>query len=269
MLVLSLALAALVIINSLTALLTPGFYSLETENWQAQTIGQDIVDLFFIAPCLIISSIVAHKNSRRASMFRAGVLLYLTYTYVLYCFDVHFNKLFILYCITLGLSFYAFLFFLLFHLKNTLDVEKHFRNNSAIRFTGIYFVTVAILFYLLWLAEIIPAVFQNTRPESLVETGLVTNGVQVIDLAVFLPGVFIAGMLLLKKLSAGLVLAPIILSFFILMDVTIAALNVIMNVKQVESNVGVSVIMSFLALTSVLLFIWFFKQPDTAGDLGS
>jgi hypothetical protein len=47
---LSLPLCVLIIIVSCVGLLTPYFYSKETLNWQTQSIGQDMIDLFLMTP---------------------------------------------------------------------------------------------------------------------------------------------------------------------------------------------------------------------------
>src|SRR6185503_15533855 len=85
-LIISLVLAGLVIIVSLAGILIPNFYSVETPDWQAQSIGQDIVDLFVIVPCLIITSVFAYRNNRKAMLVWGGVLCYLIYTFIFYCF---------------------------------------------------------------------------------------------------------------------------------------------------------------------------------------
>src|SRR5688572_30684509 len=95
----SLPLAALVIFVSTWALLTPGFYSAETLNWQVQSSGQDLVDLFLVVPCLLVSSVLAYRKNRAATMIWGGTVLYTTYTFVIYCFAVHFNELFFCYCL--------------------------------------------------------------------------------------------------------------------------------------------------------------------------
>src|SRR5262245_26042156 len=108
----SLPLAAVVIACSLAGMLTPGFYEKETPNWQAQSYGQDLVDLFLIVPALLVTAVAGRKNEKSFLVW-GGVVLYVAYTFVLYCFDVHFNSLFFFYCIALGLSFYACLYFAL------------------------------------------------------------------------------------------------------------------------------------------------------------
>jgi hypothetical protein len=257
-LLLSLPLATLVAIVSCVGLLTPGFYSAETLNWQAQSLGQDMVDLVLITPCLIITSFLSWRNNKAATMIWGGVVLYLTYTFVLYSFNVHFNRLFVLYCFSLGLSFYSLIYFLSQQYK--VNLEQHFEKKSLTRFVGIYFITIAVMFYFLWLAEIVPSIIQNTIPASVTDTGLFTNGVQVIDLAIILPAIFIAGIFLWKQISFGLVLAPVFLTFFVLMDITIAILAVVMKSKGVESDLNITLIMSILALVSLVILIWFLKS---------
>lgn len=259
---LSFPLLLLLIIVSCVGLFTPAFYSLETLNWQAQSMGQDFVDLFFIAPFLAISSVFAYRNNRVATMIWGGVVIYLNYTFVLYCFDVHFNKLFLLYCIGLGLSFYSLIYFLFSHVtkfKEQIDDHK-----PVTRFIGIYLIIVAVLFYGLWLAEVLPASFHEMTPKSVTDAGLFTNGVHVIDLSVILPAIFIIGIFLLKKISYGYFLAPAILTFIILMDITIGSLVIIMSMKGIESNLVLAVIMYLLAFFSLSLLIWYFKSFKNA-----
>src|SRR5450432_4180182 len=88
-LALSLLLAVLIIITSCLGLFVPEMYTRETPNWQAQSIGQDIVNLFLVVPALIISSLLAYYKNKKALLLRPGVLLYLIYTFIIFCFDVH------------------------------------------------------------------------------------------------------------------------------------------------------------------------------------
>jgi len=256
-LLLSFPLAALVAIVSGAGLLTPGFYSAETPNWQAQSIGQDMVDLFLITPCLLIASVLSFRNSRAATMIWGGVALYLTYTFVLYCFDVHFNKLFVLYCLCFALALYSFIYFLFTQYKGNMG--EHFERNSVTRFVAFYFITIAVLFYFLWLSEIVPSIIQNRIPKSIADAGLFTNGVQVLDLAVILPAIFITGIFLLKGISFGFILAPMLLTFFVLMDITIGILAIVMNIKGVAGNLILTIIMGVLSLASLVLLIWYLK----------
>ena len=257
-LLLSLPLVALTIVVSCVGLFTPDFYSAETLNWQAQSTGQDMIDLLLIAPCLLISSVFASRNIRTATLIWGGIALYLTYTFALYCFDIHFNKLFVLYCLCLGLSFYSLVYFLLTNYKE--DLSRHFGNKSINRFIGIYFLVTAVMFYFLWISEIVPSIIQKTIPKSVSDAGLFTNGVHVIDLAVILPAIFISGIFLLKRILLGYILAPILLTFFILMNITIGTLVAVMKIKGLEADLFLTVMMGVLALISLVLLIKYLRS---------
>jgi hypothetical protein len=147
-------------------------------------------------------------------------------------------------------------------IQNKSQFPEQSKTKFIVKFTGVYFIFVAMIFYFLWLSEIIPAIAGSTVPQSLAEAGLITNPVHVIDLSVLLPGIFITGILLLKGKKPGIILAPVILMFFVLMDITIAFLIVIMKIKGLEDDLTIAVIMSVLALISLMNLIWYLKKYD-------
>lgn len=245
--------AAVIAVTSLISLLKPGFYNKETFNWQVQSLGQDSLNLILIVPVLVITSFLQYKGNAKASPVWAGTMLYITYTYVIYCFNVHFNNFFIAYCFVFGSSFYSVLCFLYTH--RDLNNEPESKRSHNIRMvTACYFLTVAVLFSFLWLSDLIPSVLQNRVPSAIIETGLYTNPVHVLDLSILLPGLFATGVLLLKKKNPANSIAPVFLAFFILMDLTIAALNFMMFKNNLATDISVAGVMTFLAvLSSVLL----------------
>ena len=105
----SLPLAALVAWSALGGIFLPSTYARETASWAAQGAGQDWVNLLVVAPALSIGGVRALRGSLRARLVVGGALLYTVYSFLLYAFEVHFNPLFLVYCATLGLSFYALL----------------------------------------------------------------------------------------------------------------------------------------------------------------
>jgi len=258
-LMLSLPLAALVIFSSAIGIFTHDFYARETINWQVQSLGQDRIDLFLIAPILIISSLLAYRNNRSMNFAWGGVLIYLIYTYSIFCFSVHFNRLFIVYCLILGLSFYAFIYFAYTQLLNAIQID--FSNKLLLRkVVGIYFIVISSTFYLLWLSEIIPAGIQNSSPKNLLDSGLFTNPVHVIDLSVFLPGIFIVGVLMLRGTQLGILLTPVTLTFFVLMDFTIGLLIMDMKERGLEGSSGIAFLMAILGVISLFFLMWHLKE---------
>lgn len=250
-LALSLIIGILIAVTSFFGAFSGNFYFKETENWQAQSVGQDYINLFVVI-FLVVTALMVYNKNTYGILLWAGAILYLIYTYLIYCFDIHFNIFFVAYCMILGLCFYSLLYF--FYSQIGI-VTLEIRNYKIVKVTAFYFLTISILFYCLWLMEIVPSIINNRTPDSLTEAGLVTNPVHVIDLSVVLPGIFITGLLLLKENKLGFLLAPIILTFFILMDITIGALTIVMAQRGIETNKAVTVIMAVLAMFSAVILI--------------
>lgn len=117
--ILNIVICLLIVVSSSASLSDPTFYQKETHNWQIQSIGQDIINIFCVVPFLLITNLLTIANRPFAILLWQGCLLYLAYTYTIYCFDIHFNQYFIIYCLILGLSFYLFIYFLITTAKNT------------------------------------------------------------------------------------------------------------------------------------------------------
>jgi hypothetical protein len=123
------------------------------------------------------------------------------------------------------------------------------------KITGIYFVFISLLFYFLWLSEIVPASLHDTAPESLQSAGLFTNPVQVLDIVFVLPGILFTGILLLRKKVLGTFFAPIILTFLLLMEITIGGLILILWQSKLESHSGVAWFVFVLAAFNLVLVL--------------
>ncbi|MEJ2627599.1 MAG: hypothetical protein P8078_03450 [bacterium] len=97
--ILSLALAFFLGIVSYYGIFVPDTYERETASLAAQGRGQDLVDLFFILPLLILSLIFMLNHRKTAYFVYSGTVLYILYSFVIYSLGIHFNQLFLLYCL--------------------------------------------------------------------------------------------------------------------------------------------------------------------------
>lgn len=255
---LSFSLAILVAVSAFVGLSSPGFYARETLNWQAQSEGQDMADLFLATPALLLTAAGAYLKRKGALLAWAGAVAYLLYTFLIYCFSVHFNSLFLVYCFALGLSFYSLLWFIYTQIKEP-DSATRFSEVPR-RLISIYLVVLSVLFYFLWLSEIVPAIVNKEVPLSVKQTGLFTNAVHVIDLSVVLPGIFISGIFLWKKRRVGYIMAPVWLTFFILMDLTIGGLVLVMKGKGVDADMVLAGVMGGLALLSAVMLAVYIRK---------
>jgi hypothetical protein len=256
--VLSVALAVTVAAASFFGIFVSGTYERETASLAAQGIGQDIVNLFLAVPLLVISLIFMLRECRFAFFIYGGTVFYFLYSYVIYSLGIHFNSLFLLYCIILGLSVYSFI--LIVHELSKRDITDWFKPKVPVRTTGIYLLFVSVMFYFLWLKELIPAVMNNTIPKSVSDYNLLVNPVHVIDIAFALPGLIISAVLLMKKNRFGYILTPISLVFVIILAVALAAMVLMVKIRDLSDEGSVAVIFVVLTVISAVFLFLFLKN---------
>lgn len=215
--------ATLVAIVSLGGLVVPGVYARETAAWTAQAVGQDWFDLVVAAPAIAIYGVLARRSSRWRAVL-AGAYGYAVYELLIYVFAVHLNALFLLYCATLGGASFA-----LIALAGDLRARAPALDRGGAHLAGGFLVGVGVLFALLWLGEDVPALLRQQPPASLVEVGLATNPVHVIDLSFVLPLHVVVGVLAWRGRPAGAAYAPVLLAFGALMAASIGGMLIVMR----------------------------------------
>jgi hypothetical protein len=256
--ILTLLLAVSLTIVSFFGAFVPDTYERDWASMAAQGKGQDMVDLFFVVPLLLLSFIFVQRNSKVAYLIYSGTVFYILYSFFIYCFGVHFNKLFLLYCLTLGLSLYAFI--LIMCLLNRMEVHLWFGEKIPTRLIGIYLLIIAGMFYLLWLKDIIPAIVNNSIPKPVSDNNLLVNPVHVLDIAIVLPGLIIAAVLLIKKHRLGYILAPIFLVFIIILTIALIGMVIMLKLSNVSENISIVGIFIFLAFISFIFLFIFLKN---------
>lgn len=252
---LTLAIAILVIIASGAGLFIKSIYARETLSWTVQAYGQDIANLI-AAAALLITLYFVSKGSARAFLVWVGILLSLLYPYIIYAFDIHFNSLFLVYVALVGLIFYTLVSSVL-HLR--LD-EASFTANRRTKVVSGFLMVVAILFYLLWLSEDIPALLTGSIPPTVLQNGLLTNPVHVLDMALYLPAMLLTAILLWRRKFLGYVLALPMLVFNILTGVGILAMFLVMSSQGMAVSLGVEVLFALIVLASLVLSALYIKE---------
>ena len=249
-LIISIILSTLIFISGGVGVTATGVYEREAFDWQVQAVWQDYVDVFLIIPVLLISGIFAYYKRRIAELVWAGTLLYLAYTYLIFCFDIHFNQLFIFYCFILGGSFYALTWFVYYKIAH-----RPFKDIIPVRsiITATYLIVTGTTFYILWLADVTPAMLTNTTPVKLEQYELPTNPVHVIDLSLLLPAYMLTGIMMYLRIGSWQLLMPLLLVFGVLMSVTIAGLQVLLFVRHLDGNLWVAIGLFSVALFNIVL----------------
>lgn len=255
---LTIPLILLLMVATLFGIFDPGTYKAETLYYAVQGIGQDVVTLFFVVPLLVLVTWFAGKGGIRAWYLWSGIQFYIAYSYVIYAFSCHFNQLFLVYCGILGLSVYSLLYFfsrVVSH-SGTLPVQE----KIPFRTTAWFLLLITVVFYALWLSEIIPSLISGETPASIVDSGLIVNAVHVLDISICLPALAITALLLLRKHPLGVALAPAMLVFCVLMAVAIVGMVIAMMMKGLEADPMVSLIMFVLAIISLIVLLRYMKR---------
>lgn len=253
---LSLLLIILVLVASSSGVFIKETYIREVKYFAYQGIGQDIVNLIIVIPAMIVTLILSYRKNDNALTIWTGILLYLLYSYAIYCFSMHFNFLFLVYCAIFGLSFYLFVFNLI-----SLNISSNYSiNNKLIKLTSIFLIFLSLLFYMLWLSEIITALIKNELPKSVIENGILTNPVHVLDLSIILPAFIITAILLMKRKPIAFILTPILLSFSLFMELAIIGMMIVLYLSEFENDISIAIIFTFITMISSTLLLIFMRN---------
>jgi hypothetical protein len=262
--VLSLVLAAALTTVSYYGAFIAATYDRDAPSMAAQGMGQDLVDLFFVVPVLLISLLLFIKENRIACFIFSGTVFYILYSFFIYSFGVHFNNLFLLYCCIAGVSLYLFLITL--YQLNRMDVHHWFADKTPVRIIGLYLLIIAVLFYLLWLKDIVPAIINHSIPKSVSDYDLLVNPVHVLDIAFVLPGLIITAILLMKKQRFGYIFTPIFLVFIIILALALAGMVMMLKVKHISDDTSIAAIFIVLAVISLVFLLILLKHIKKSAD---
>ena len=259
----TIAIALLLAITAVAGIFWPATYAKETLFSAAGGLGSDLVDLILVVPILLISGIKGYRESVSARLVWLGTLGYLLYNLVLYAFGVHFNALFLIYCATLSLCFYATVFSLPF--ISLEQITQTFSARAPRKTIAILLLVMSILFAAFDLGEDIPALLAGRVPQSITQVNLPVSFIHVLDLVFLIPGMCITAFLLIRRKACGYVLAPAFLALLALMNIELAVLMVVMALKGCF-GMFYPMILSFavLGLDSALLLWTYFRSAEAA-----
>jgi hypothetical protein len=196
-----------------------GLYKDMSAEVAPQGIAQDYVTLLIGIPLLLFSLWRARNGSIRGQYLLTGTVGYFLVTYLFYTVMGMYNKMFIVYVLLMGLSFYAFVTLLLTF--DTKAVASRFKQTTPYTATGGFLLFNAISIALLWLSIVIPPLLNGTIIPAQVEH-YTTLIVQALDLGILLPGAFLCGLLWIRKAPLGFLLTPV---YFVFLSVLMTALT--------------------------------------------
>ncbi len=175
----------------------------------------------------------------------------------------------------LGCSLYALIGGLVTADKD--EIKAHFVAKAPVKRLSVFLAMLVVLFYLMWLSELVPALLTGEVPESIQNNGVPTNAVHVLDMAWILPAFGITAANLWRKRSLGYTLAGVMLSYFVLLVSAILSMVVFMVRDGQPVAIPQAVIFGTLLVISLFILIWYIfadgargvvehQGPDREGD---
>ena len=250
---LSVAAAGLAMVGNVVGLAAPDrIYGGGSLSLLHQGIAQDVVSLVVVAPLLVGLAVLSLRGSRRAYAAWIGLLVFTVYNYVIYTFAVGFGALFLLWVGVLGLAAFA-----LAGGIAALDpsAARAGDRSPPWRTAGWFLIVMALLFGGIWLSDVIPALVSGSAPDSVVEMGLPTNPVHVLDLAILLPVSVMVGVGLLRRSAPAFAVAPAIAGFLALTGVPILVTPFVALARGEAADRSVSVPIGILTAASLAVLV--------------
>lgn len=229
----------------------------DNRYYVAQAVGQDFISLTVVLPTLVATAFLTSRGSARARLVWLGGLVYLVYTYVWAAFDNSFNSLFLVYVALLGCSLYALIGGLV--TTNLSVIKERFTGKTPVKAVSLYFAVLAVLFYSLWLSELVPALLAGEIPQSVQANGTPTNAAHVLDMAWILPALGITAVGLWRKRALGYTLAGVLLSYIVLLALALLSIVVSMIRRGYPVIVPQVVIFGGLFAISLGMLIWYLR----------
>ena len=256
-LLMTIPITALLTIAAGGGLFIEGLYR-DTPSFVAQAVAQDLVTLVVGLPALVISAILATRGSKRAFLIWLGVLVYLIYTYAVAAFSVQFNSMFVVYVALLGCSLYSLIGGIA--TADLKGIKASFTEKIPTKAISNYLVIIAVLFYFLWLSEIIPALLTGEIPQTVKDTVTPANAIHVLDMAWILPAMVLTAIWLRRKQEIGYTSAGALLTYVSLMILAIMSMVVFMIKDGHTVVIGQIVIFGVLLIINSGMSIWYLRE---------
>ncbi|MDR3577532.1 MAG: hypothetical protein P4L50_27020 [Anaerolineaceae bacterium] len=239
-----------------------GLYRYDPVSLVSEGVIWDGINLFIGLPLFAAAIILSQRNSLRGRLFLAGLLFYFFYVYLMLMTMDAFNFLFLDYVAIFALSAVAF-FVNLQKIDIALLPEQVSNKFPRHWFIAFSFTFSAVLLFL-WLGRILPIMTSGQFPPEL--AGLTTMTTQGFDLGMLVPLGISTGVQLLRRSPLAYLLSGILLSFGLLMFITLPAWIVIPLIQNGSINLMEASPFMILCLIGIAFFVLFFRSVKQSGS---
>jgi hypothetical protein len=220
--------------------------------------GTALVILVVAIPTLLGGMALTRRGHLWGRVLWLGALAYITYNAVFFAYAVHFSRLFLLSAAMLSLGVWS----IVTALRET--APEAFRRRLAgrlpVRAIAGYLLVTTALFTALWLKDILPAIAGGVAPASLKRTGMVTNAIEMTDLAFGFPLTALAGVWLWQRRAWGYVLAGMYLVYGVIEAISVATDQTFGHLRDGSHSIAVVPAFAVLALIELVPAVVFLRS---------
>lgn len=202
--------------------------------------------------CLTVVGLLAVTLKRGAGpkekLLRGGFLVSLLYYSANTVFGIAYNRLFLLYAAMFSAAFFAFVFAVIDLCATVRPVNGEQKCTGTAIFTMLTGCTT-----LVWLMSVLPTLFTDAHLDVIGVAA--TEPTFAIDMGLIFPTCLYGGAMLLKRRPIGYILPPVMLTFLVVMAVTVIGqtamqlqYGVIVTVRQIIGYVLTFIVFGFAAL---------------------
>lgn len=237
-----------------------GWYRYDTPIGALSFKAADLITLFLGIPVLIISFVLYRQGSFRGGLLLTGALAYFLYNYISQGFGAAYNNLFLVYTLLFSASLFGLILALASFDVQTLPA--HFADTLPRRGIGIFLIVSGVILSLIWIVlSILPALLQSkAAPEAYYYTTFMTG---IVDIGIVAPALLIAGVLILRRVPLGYLLASTMLVFTSILGPNLTAggvMQILAEVITVGQAMAFTVPFVILALIAIGLTVRLFRS---------
>jgi len=232
-------------------ILHPAIYSkVVSSELVPTTMAQDAMTLV-VGLVILILGLKTKQTDTKKQMVVISLLGYLFYGYGIYVIEQFYNAFYILYMAIFALAFWLIVFGLA-HMDQ--DLLRQLKAPQKVRYVSAgSLIFVALLFYSLWISQLLPLIRTGQQVESL-------YSIYILDMVFVLPALVISAVLLVRGKVLGLILAPILFikAFTLLFSVGLGGVFLLLYGQT--ADLGESAFYFILSLAFLGLAVYCFRK---------
>lgn len=225
-----------------------GIYRFNALAVASEGVGWDIVTLFLVIPALLLVLPAVWRGGLRARLLAVGLLTYFAYQYLEYTMFWAYGPLFLVYVAIFALALSALA--VLAGTFDLADLRSHVDDSFPRRAVMGLGAFMALLLCGMWL-PVIPGSWDQALVEQL--EGATTLVVQALDLGLLVPIGILTVVTVARRMTAGYVLASLIVVKAVAMPVAIVAMLVVEALATAQLAIVPIVVFALTAGAAALI----------------